>query len=318
MKTLLRIQEGKLVVAPKEEATIRLFSAPDDAERTELVESLGIDPYDVDSALDPDEISRVEINPKHIAIIWKVPYKGVQDDAGFDVTSMGLFLGNGNELTIVTNESPESLLKEGFRSMNSLNGFVLRYFAFTTRQFLRHLKAIKQATAHLETQIGASMTNQALLKMFDLSERLVYYVNAIEANGAALEKLRSRTERFQLTDRQIGFIEDIILENKQAARQADIYTSLLTGLMDARGSIINNNMNVLLKNLTIINVVFLPLSILAGMGGMSEFTAITDEYGIDWRIGYPLFTLVLTVLGFIIWMGITKYIDRQSNGKRRP
>ncbi|MEK7219001.1 MAG: magnesium transporter CorA family protein, partial [Patescibacteria group bacterium] len=85
MKTLLHIREGKLSVAPKEEATIRLYSAPDDAERTELVESLGIDPYDVDSALDPDEISRVEINPKHISIIWKVPYKGVQDDSGFDV-----------------------------------------------------------------------------------------------------------------------------------------------------------------------------------------------------------------------------------------
>ena len=66
--------------------------------------------------------------------------------------------------------------------------------------------------------------------------------------------------------------------------------------MDARGNIVNNNMNVLLKNLTLVNVVFLPLGVIAGIGGMSEFTMMTE--GIDWRIAYTVFLLSLAGLAW--------------------
>ena len=72
------------------------------------------------------------------------------------------------------------------------------------------------------------------------------------------------------------------------SRQADIYSSVLSGLMDARGTIVNNNMNVLLKNLTLINIVFLPLNLIASIGGMSEWSMMTQ--GLDWRISYSLFS----------------------------
>jgi magnesium transporter len=67
--------------------------------------------------------------------------------------------------------------------------------------------------------------------------------------------------------------------------------------MDARGNLVNNNMNVLLKNLTIINVVFLPLNLLASIGGMSEFSMMTG--GSDWRLSYGLFSLGLVAIGWL-------------------
>jgi magnesium transporter len=81
--------------------------------------------------------------------------------------------------------------------------------------------------------------------------------------------------------------------------------------MDARGTIVNNNMNVLLKNLTLINVVFLPLNIIASMGGMSEFSAMTKH--VDWRISYGLFSLVMIFLGWIIWWWLMKVLDHLQN-----
>ena len=65
--------------------------------------------------------------------------------------------------------------------------------------------------------------------------------------------------------------------NEHLLRMFAIYSDVLSSLMDARGAIINNNMNVLLRNLTLINVVFLPLGVLAGIGGMSEFTMMTGS-----------------------------------------
>lgn len=310
MKTYFKIKEGKLVLCEKEEATVRVFNAPDDSERIEIVEMLGIDNHNLDSALDPDEISRVEFDRQRTSIIWKLPYKGTHEGSTFDVTSMGFFLDDTG-LTIISSESTESLSQTEFRSMNTLNGFLMRYFSYTTRQYLVHLKQIKQTTAQLESEIGSSLANEAFLKMFDLSERLVYYMNAIEANGAVLTKLRDRVERFELSIRQIGFLDDIILENKQSARQAQIYSTVLSGLMDARGNMINNNMTTLLKNLTLITVVFLPLNLIASIGGMSEFTMMIENFGITWEIGYPLFFLAIVAIGWITMQSIRRFITRR-------
>jgi magnesium transporter len=78
--------------------------------------------------------------------------------------------------------------------------------------------------------------------------------------------------------------------------------------MDARGSIVNNNMNVLLKNLTLINIVFLPLNLIAGIGGMSEWSMMTEHR--DWRVSYSLFVVGMVVFGWGTWWIMKRFVDR--------
>jgi magnesium transporter len=168
----------------------------------------------------------------------------------------------------------------------------------------------------LQAKLNTSLANEYLLKMFSLSESLTYYVNAIEANGGVLARLETLAPEVGLTREQTRLLEDIVIENTQCARQAEIYASVLAGLMDARGNIINNNMNVLLKNLTVINVVFLPLGVLAGILGMSEFTMMTR--GVDWRISYPLFLLALITLGVVLWVVLNRIVGRPRQEDKSP
>jgi magnesium transporter len=71
--------------------------------------------------------------------------------------------------------------------------------------------------------------------------------------------------------------------------------------MNARASVVSNNLNVLMKRLTVINVVFMPLNVIAGICGMSEFTMMT--HGVAWPIAYGIFVLGLTVIGLTTyWM----------------
>jgi magnesium transporter len=83
--------------------------------------------------------------------------------------------------------------------------------------------------------------------------------------------------------------------------------------MDARGTIVNNNMNVLLKNLTLINIVFLPLNLIASILGMSEWTMMTQ--GMDWRLSYSLLTFGMVAFGWATWVFVKRVIDK--NGGRR-
>ncbi len=129
-------------------------------------------------------------------------------------------------------------------------------------------------------------------------------MTAIEGNRGVLLKQASKAKSLGFTEQQIDFLDDIIVENKQSSRQAQIYSSVLSGLMDARGSIINNNMNILLKNLTMINIVFLPLNLIASIGGMSEFSMMTQ--GVSWKVSYFLFSVAMLAIGWLTWFALSR------------
>lgn len=318
MNTCFDILGGRLVSTMSDDAKIRIMTPENEKEKEQVTQIMGINSYDIDAALDPDEISRIEFNPNLISIIWKRPYRTSAEDFDFGVASTGLFLRGDQLSIIISKENLKLFSKEELKHVNSIMDVLLKYFFYTIRKYLQHLKEIKKATSELELKISSSLENKAFLQMFQVSESLIYYLNAIEANGNVLIKLREHVGKMKglsFSMKQVEFLDDIILENRQCARQAQIYSTVLSGLMDARGNVINNNMNVLLKNLTLINVIFLPLNLIASMGGMSEFTLAMEKHHIDWRIGYVVFTLAMFVISLILWYILKRFINKWGGGR---
>lgn len=117
--------------------------------------------------------------------------------------------------------------------------------------------------------------------------------NVLDTRRAVSFLMRSRIiERHQLDDAQ-QILRDI--------ESLDGHTTFLFGkinfLMDATVGFININQNKVIKRLTILSVVFMPLNVIAGVGGMSEFSMMTQ--GIPWPISYSALTIGL---GFVGWL----------------
>lgn len=316
MKAGFALKNGSIISTTDERAAILVYVAPDASEKQQLILTLGLDPYDIDSALDPDEISRVEFSPGCISLIWKQPRNvAFGQQLRFDVTSLGLFLREERLIIIMAEDAIPFSAKE-FQGVGSCMDVVLRLLLHTVHHYLGHLKVIKHITVELSSKVSASMENRYLLQMFALGESLIYYLNAIEANGAVLAKLRVNAERLEAPKQQIEFLHDLMVDNQQCARQANIYSTVLSGLMDARGTIINNNVSVLLKNLTLVSIIFLPLMLVTGIGGMSEFTMMTKD--IDWRIWYSLLLAGMVLLGWITWITLVRIFDMKITYKKTP
>ncbi len=307
MKTFYELKDGSIVPGTAETATIAVYSLPDTNEKVELINTLRIDPHDLESALDPEEISRADITPEQTSIIWKRPNNvSFEQELKFEVSSVGLFL-QPQKIVIVAGESSLAFSTREFQGMTSLTGVVLKFFLHTIHHFLDHLKAIKQINAELQSKLNLTMENRYLIQMFTLGESLIYYLNALEANAAVLTKMRANADKLGISKEEMEMIDDIIIEHQQCCRQTQIYSSVLSGLMDARGNIVNNNMNVLLRNLTLINVVFLPLNLIAGIGGMSEFSMMTS--GVHWMVSYASLLLAMLAVGWVTWKFLLKKLD---------
>jgi magnesium transporter len=71
-------------------------------------------------------------------------------------------------------------------------------------------------------------------------------------------------------------------------------------LMDAIVGFVNINQNKVIKQLTIISIIFMPLNFFAGVGGMSEFSMMTQ--GIPWPVSYSIFTIGMILIGWITFV----------------
>ncbi|MBI1311727.1 magnesium transporter CorA family protein [bacterium] len=308
------IRINGLVESSADSAVIVVSIAPDDQERAWIKDSFSLDDYDVGGTLDADEVPRLESSAGRLFLIWKVPESAsVSNGVELGISTLGVCLAQ-NRLLLVRASGDAGFIGREFRGVQTAADVMLALLLRTVKHFVGHLRAIRQMSGELEKKITTSMENTHLLQMFALSEDLVYYQDAIEGNAAVLSKLRGVAGQFGFEARQLELLDDIVLENAQAARQASIFSVVLSGLMDARGTIVNNNMNVLLKNLTLINIVFLPLNLIASIGGMSEWSMMTA--GMDWRLSYLLFSFAMVVIGWGTWIIMRKFIDRNIVRKR--
>jgi magnesium transporter len=93
----------------------------------------------------------------------------------------------------------------------------------------------------------------------------------------------------------------------------DGHTSFLFGkinfLMDATVGFININQNKRVQKLTTIGVVFTPINIIAGIGGMSEFSMMTQ--GVPWPLAYGLFTSGLLLMGVTTYYALHYFEQRK-------
>jgi magnesium transporter len=311
------IANNALVPSENPAAPVLVFVTPDAAEADMLRREFEIDEHSLLSAFDPDEESRLEIDGESLTIIWKRPmnYSG-QDNFYFNVASVGLYLAKGRLAIVLTEDVP--IAPAGSRKSQKVSSpldVMLAFLYETILHYLEHLKVIKMISRDLQQKINTSMENKHLIQMFNLSESLVYYTNAINGNLGVLNRLKSYAEKGGLPEPVRDLIDDLIIENNQCFRQTEIYATVFSGLMDARGSLVNNNMNVLLRNLTIINIVFLPLNLLAGVGGMSEFSMMTS--GVDWRVSYSMFMVAMLLVGLLTAFLLRRVGFQQAPKRRR-
>jgi magnesium transporter len=298
MQKTYQLANDRLCEIQEKDGPILVFVNPDKAECKYLADTHRLDEHTLGSALDPDEISRLEFEPDHTAIILKRPKNySSMDDLLFKVTSIGVFIYS-EKIIIVMAEDIQIFEHDPKHTMKirSIKDVFLKILFGTITHFLMHLKIINQISEALEQKINTSMENKYLLNMFTLQKSLVYYLNGITYNVTLFEKLKNAALKVGFTPEQMEVLEDTAIENLQCLKQAEIYTNILSSLMDARASIVNNNLSLLIKRLTIINIVFLPITFIASLGGMSEFSAMTQ--GLPMWVSYSIFTAAMVAIAF--------------------
>ena len=134
--------------------------------------------------------------------------------------------------------------------------------------------------------------------------------NVLDTRRAVSFLMRSRL----LKDEQVEDSRQILRDIESLDGHTAFLFDKINFLMDATVGFININQNKVIKRLTVLSVVFMPLNVIAGIGGMSEFSMMTSK--IPWQIAYPLFTVGLLIVAWLTFE-LLRFFERREIARNK-
>ena len=272
--------------------------------------------------MDADEQSRIEKEDDYTVIICRLPSAEEDDEKPLERTSipLGILLFPDKVITVCRGDSVviDDFARHRFRQcpVSTKEGFVISILGRAALVYIRLLKYINRQKDLVEEQLHKSIMNYELIQLLQIQKSLVYLTTGLTDNEVLLEKLQ-KTPLFHVNNEdEAEFLEDSITDNKQAIAMANIYSDILTGTMDAFASVIGNNMNVIMKRLTVISLSLMFPTFVTGFFGMNVLIPGTDS---PWAWLFLLgFCIVAALTGsYIISDRKNRSIIRANLGEKR-
>ena len=254
-------------------------------------------------ALDLDEQSRVEKEDDALIILLRIPhFRGIDSDQPFTTIPMLIVVTEWNFYTVCKEENIiiQEFIKERIKGFSTAkkNTFLLQIMFKTASKFLMHLRMIGKIVEKLEDELENSLQNRELMELLKYEKALIYYTTALKSNDAMMSRLR-RMRLFNTFEEDDDLLEEVLIENAQAIEMTNITQQIISQMTNAYSAIINNNVNYVIKFLTIVTICISIPTLVASFYGMNiHLPGENSANVIYYVIGVSLVFIAATVLYF--------------------
>jgi len=251
--------------------------------------------------LDVDERSRLEVEDDMLLMIYRIPYQNQSNGFPFSTIPLGIVLTK-EFLVIICHRNNEVLddffsrSGKGIIIENKID-LILHLFLRTTMFYHRYLKQINNQTGMIEQDLEKSTRNKELHRLLKMEKCLVYFTTSLRSNEMMMLKLKN-SKWIRDHEFSVDLLDEAAIENRQAIEMAKIYSDIQSGMMDAFASVISNNLNIVMKQLTIITIILMIPTLIASFYGMNVPNRFEDNKYAFWMImgGSALFATIGALL----------------------
>ncbi len=254
--------------------------SPSEEERNFLIEKIGVLPEFVRASLDFDESSHIDFDDDENQTLVIIDYPSDEESQeGFDKDTLqyttlplGVVLMKGYIVTmcLYENLNIDDMANGVVRNINTTmkTRFLLLLLLRISQRYQIYLRQIDRLSSLTEQRLHKSMRNEELIQMLGLEKSLVYFSTSLKTDEITLNKIM-RGKFIKLYEEDQDLLEDVLIEIHQAIEMCNIYSNILSGTMDAFASVISNNLNIVMKVLTVITIVMAIPNIVFSFYGMN-------------------------------------------------
>jgi len=294
----------EIVGTPEDGAWIRM-TTPTEAELAEVASSCTLPPEFLRAALDEEERPRIDSEDGVVLVVLDVPM--VTQIAGIQTLTtlpLGIII-SGNRIVTVCNRQSQILddfVSGKVRHFHTAKRtrFLFQIFYRNASSYLHHLRQIEKSISRIETELHRSMKNEELFQMMELEKSLIYFSTSLKSNEAVLERIL-RTKPLKMYEDDAEFLEDVIIENKQAMEMSQIYLHILNGMTGAFATIISNNLSIVMKFLASITIIIAIPTMIASFYGMNVVDVPLSQTPLAFEIIFGISCVISVCLGLFMW-----------------
>jgi magnesium transporter len=292
-----------------------------------LVKPLGLHPLSIEDCIDENQIPKIDDYPRNTFILFNAFHTS---QGMLSVSEVDAFLGR-NFLVTVSNHNSlnQSILKNIQRSIGNESESARQGPAFLLHIILDQvvdekflaIEALEEKLNDGEEMILSNLERFSPAELMHLRRDLLAVRKSLFHEREVLVKICRKDSPF-IPEKAIFLYRDIYDHLSKFFELTESYRDLVTSLMEMYLSMLNNQMtkaandtNIIVRRLTLITTIFMPLTLLAGIGGMSEWSMMTGPQ--NWRIAYPAFLLAMVLLGVLNYFFLKRIEQRRSLKARR-
>ena len=304
MKTYCNFTENLKVIPEWEPNCWIQVTCPTEEDQRMLEERFNIPDYFFTDISDTDERARYEYDDGWMLIILRIPYvKEVRSRTPYTTVPLGIIHKRDVTITVCFYEtnmmldfvSYQQKRNEGFTDFVDMT---FRLFLSSAVWYLKRLKQINTLIEKAKHNLDHGVNNESLIGLSRLQDSLTYFNTSIRGNDNLLQKLKFKLQVDELDD---DLIEDVNIEMSQAKELTNIYSDILESTMDTYSSIINNNMNTVMRTLTSVSIIMMFPTLIASLFGMNLINGMENS-----RFGFMAALIISIVVSGVSW-GILRY-----------
>ena len=292
MKTYWNTQEGLSQLTEWQPNCWIQVTCPTEDDQRELEKQFGIPDYFISDISDTDERARYEYDDGWMLIILRIPYvKEVRSRTPYTTVPLGIIHKRDVTITVCYYETNMMIDFVSYQQKRGL-GFtdhvdmIFRLFLSSAVWYLKRLKQINSLIDTAKRNLDQDVNNESLIGLSRLQDSLTYFQTSIRGNETLLSKLKFK---LQIDELDADLIEDVNIEMAQARETTSIYSNILESTMDTYQSIINNNMNTVMRTLTSVTIIMMFPTLIASLFGMNLVNGMeANNYGF-------VFALIISV-----------------------
>ena len=279
-------------------------TCPTDDDQQSLEERFKIPDYFFSDISDTDERARYEYDDGWMLIILRIPYvEEIRSRTPYTTVPLGIIHKRDVTITVCYYETNMMIDFVSFQQKRGV-GFtdyvdmIFRLFLSSAVWYLKRLKQINLLIDKAKRNLDHDVDNESLIGLSRLQDSLTYFQTSIRGNENLLAKLKFK---LQVDELDADLIEDVNIEMTQARETTNIYSNILESTMDTYQSIINNNMNNVMRTLTVVTIIMMFPTLVAGLFGMNLINGMENS-----KVGF-IVALIISVGGSALTWLFLKY-----------
>lgn len=299
MKTYWNITNGLKAIGEWEPNCWIQVTCPTEEDQKELEDRFNIPEYFFSDISDTDERARYEYDDGWMLIILRIPYvKEIRSRTPYTTVPLGIIHKRDVTITVCFYESNMMIDFLSFQQKRNV-GFtdhvdlIFRLFLSSAVWYLKRLKQINNLIDKAKRNLDREVNNESLIGLSRLQDSLTYFLTSIRGNENLLAKLKFK---LQIDELDADLIEDVNIEMSQAREMTNIYSNILESTMDTYSSIINNNMNTVMRTLTSVSIILMFPTLIASLFGMNLINGMEGN-----RFGFIIAMVVSVFISGLSW-----------------